>query len=678
MLLRRNRKTLKNQLKKEDKVKKGHKIAVFLYSAFFMFISFWTFCQLPNVPKPVFDNIKISASVDEVYEYEYPYYKYTYYVTNPSSNQVEAYDIDILLRGNFVWGFVVPDGWDGGYITNHRDYGTDAASFGCDEWLIDGVKVRGANPPNPGTVSGPMGFTSYDKPPMITKAAFIPAVGDYLVAFYDAIDAAVAAGTITDINIIPKEEDIIASFVKKVPTLGPLGDNISVGGFQHWDRLISDTAKAGQLGWITDQTLLASILQNLQAGRDAAHDENEILAHAKLQAVLDSISAASDAQVKREGRDLVYLNTKVINNSIPWPWDPLLTITASSTQLSIGEELILTAKFVNAAMNQPITDQRIAFRVLEGPDMDLECWEYSDENGNVTFSFMGYYEGLDKIEAYIMGWEEPPTSKINVLWKGGPDLKLSFFAPPSITVEPGGTFYISDQVDNIGTLKSPATICQYFLATQPDLSDSVDFASRNIPELQPGEMNRMIMAPYVLPSSSTPQKYYLGCCVDPFDQIVELNEDNNCSFTNLWATAGIIPVIPTIAPPNIPPDCSGAVASVAKLWPPNHKLSSIQIQGVTDPDGDIVTLTVTSITQDEPVNGLGDGDTSPDGFGVGTANPQVRAERSGTGNGRVYRINFKGIDAKGGECASFVTVGVPHDKKDTPIDDGQNYDSTLP
>ncbi len=114
-----------------------------------------------------------------------------------------------------------------------------------------------------------------------------------------------------------------------------------------------------------------------------------------------------------------------------------------------------------------------------------------------------------------------------------------------------------------------------------------------------------------------------------------------------------------------------------KLWPPNHKLKDIQVQGVTDA-GDAVTLTVTSITQDEPVNGQGDGDASPDGFGVGTANPQVRAERSGTGNGRVYRINFKAVDAKSGECSGFVTVGVPHDKKDTPIDDGQNYDSTLP
>ena len=80
------------------------------------------------------------------------------------------------------------------------------------------------------------------------------------------------------------------------------------------------------------------------------------------------------------------------------------------------------------------------------------------------------------------------------------------------------------------------------------------------------------------------------------------------------------------------------------------------------------------------MNGLGDGDTSPDGFGVGTPQAQVRAERSGTGNGRAYAITFKADDNKGGTCNATVSVGVPHDqgKGSVPIDDGQNFDSTLP
>ncbi len=34
--------------------------------------------------------------------------------------------------------------------------------------------------------------------------------------------------------------------------------------------------------------------------------------------------------------------------------------------------------------------------------------------------------------------------------------------------------------------------------------------------------------------------------------------------------------------------------------------------GVTDPEGDSVTITVTGVTQDEPVTSTGDGHTSPD------------------------------------------------------------------
>jgi hypothetical protein len=124
------------------------------------------------------------------------------------------------------------------------------------------------------------------------------------------------------------------------------------------------------------------------------------------------------------------------------------------------------------------------------------------------------------------------------------------------------------------------------------------------------------------------------------------------------------------------PDCSSAAPSSATLWPPNHKFHSVSVNGVTDADGDAVTITIDGITQDEPVNGKGDGNTSPDGAGVGTDTAEVRAERSGKGDGRVYEISFTADDGNGGTCEGSVNVGVPHDKKDTPTDSGQDYDST--
>ncbi len=127
-----------------------------------------------------------------------------------------------------------------------------------------------------------------------------------------------------------------------------------------------------------------------------------------------------------------------------------------------------------------------------------------------------------------------------------------------------------------------------------------------------------------------------------------------------------------------PPNCSSATASPNLLWPPNHKFVPITISGIVNPAGGAVTITVTSIFQDEPVQSPGSGNTSPDATGVGTGSPSVRAERDGNGDGRVYHINFTATGASG-SCTGSVTVGVPHDQgHGSLIDGGSLYNSTTP
>ena len=46
------------------------------------------------------------------------------------------------------------------------------------------------------------------------------------------------------------------------------------------------------------------------------------------------------------------------------------------------------------------------------------------------------------------------------------------------------------------------------------------------------------------------------------------------------------------------------------------------------------------------------------------------------GNGRVYHVGFTADDRWGGTCSGKVLVGVPHDVKDSPVDDGALYYST--
>lgn len=139
-----------------------------------------------------------------------------------------------------------------------------------------------------------------------------------------------------------------------------------------------------------------------------------------------------------------------------------------------------------------------------------------------------------------------------------------------------------------------------------------------------------------------------------------------------------------VMPVNDPPDCSNAEPSIDLIWPPDHEFRRVQVRGVTDPEGGVATVFVSSILQDEPVDTFGDGRFTPDGRGVGTDTAELRAERSGTkkvsGNGRVYHVDFTADDGNGGLCSGTISVGVPfkQGQRAAPVDDGSLYDSTLP
>jgi hypothetical protein len=117
---------------------------------------------------------------------------------------------------------------------------------------------------------------------------------------------------------------------------------------------------------------------------------------------------------------------------------------------------------------------------------------------------------------------------------------------------------------------------------------------------------------------------------------------------------------------NHPPDCTRAAARPVLLWPPNGKLRAISISGVTDPDGDSPALRVTAIRQDEPLSKKG----QPDATGIGTTSPLLRADRAGSGDGRVYHLSFTSTDLQNASCAGTVTVCVPHDQGQRTCGDG--------
>lgn len=127
---------------------------------------------------------------------------------------------------------------------------------------------------------------------------------------------------------------------------------------------------------------------------------------------------------------------------------------------------------------------------------------------------------------------------------------------------------------------------------------------------------------------------------------------------------------------NETPGCSQGVLNKSQLWPPNHTLHNIMVEGITDPDGDTVTTTITNVRQDEPLDSLGDGATQPDAFLISDGSADIRAERKGNkGNGRVYVLDFSADDGKGGTCTGQLNVCVPHDVKDGCIQDATLYPS---
>jgi hypothetical protein len=106
---------------------------------------------------------------------------------------------------------------------------------------------------------------------------------------------------------------------------------------------------------------------------------------------------------------------------------------------------------------------------------------------------------------------------------------------------------------------------------------------------------------------------------------------------------------PTLTVSNVP----------ASLWPPNHKMVRIRPTVSVSDAGDPAPVITCSVTSSEPDDGLGDGDTAGDVVVHSANEVELRAERSGSGSGRVYTLTFTARDASGNVGAATAVVTVP-------------------
>ncbi len=102
-------------------------------------------------------------------------------------------------------------------------------------------------------------------------------------------------------------------------------------------------------------------------------------------------------------------------------------------------------------------------------------------------------------------------------------------------------------------------------------------------------------------------------------------------------------------------------ATPSVIWPPNHKYVEVKVNvtafDICDPSP---VITLVSITSNEPDNGIGDGNTTNDIVIIDDFTFKLRAERSGTGSGRIYTVTYKATDSSGNYVIASVTIEVPH------------------
>ena len=111
-----------------------------------------------------------------------------------------------------------------------------------------------------------------------------------------------------------------------------------------------------------------------------------------------------------------------------------------------------------------------------------------------------------------------------------------------------------------------------------------------------------------------------------------------------------------------PPVISGMPSAACMLWPPNHKLVQVAIVSAADAKSGIASgsfnVTGTSNESFDPKEP--DIVITPNASGGFVV--QLRAERSGNGQGRIYTVTASARDLAGNQATTTATCLVPHDR----------------
>ena len=154
-------------------------------------------------------------------------------------------------------------------------------------------------------------------------------------------------------------------------------------------------------------------------------------------------------------------------------------------------------------------------------------------------------------------------------------------------------------------------------------------------------------------ADNAPDFFPLGDTIVTFTATDESDNESECTAT-VTVEDTTPPEITVVVHPDV-------------LWPPNHKLVDIEamvtVTDICDPDP---TFVLTSIVSNEPDEGTGDGDFPDDiqeaSYGTPDVEFQLRSERAGPGDGRIYTITYTASDMSGNTADDVDEVTVPHNQ----------------
>jgi len=108
--------------------------------------------------------------------------------------------------------------------------------------------------------------------------------------------------------------------------------------------------------------------------------------------------------------------------------------------------------------------------------------------------------------------------------------------------------------------------------------------------------------------------------------------------------------------------------STSMLWPPNHDMVNVGLSASASSACDAnPALGVKVYSNESETADTGDGPFSPDAKDIAPGTLELRSERMGTGNGRVYLIIATGSDHSGDTGTACTSVVVPHDQSKASV-----------